>query len=238
MAANAALTTIDGPNVSARQVEYNPFAEDEFAPSSIAGPSKPKKLVPGGGKAGGTNSPVPRNGTAQRNGVTKTKERKERETTPPLLSRKEKAARAFAMQIKKQTKADGLASIRSLVETDERGGSNSPASKAKLQASRPIPHRLPKKMVAPTKKGAANINDLRKLAPGREGWDRRSIDEIARDLKANRTRPEAVSRTQSSEGTSSAKFGGTKRPRSISPKPTKAKSRLPPMLGAGESRSP
>jgi protein SPT2 len=159
------------------------------------------------------------------------KKEKERESSPPLLGRKERAARALAQQLKKQTKGEPF-SIRSLVDSDDRGGPSSPAPRS-LQPAILYRPAIPKKMVAPGKKGAAAVNDLRKLAPGRDGWDRRSIDEIARDLKASRGKVEApvLVRTKSSDGPSGlVRTNGNQRPKSTSPgRTTKTKSKPPPI---------
>lgn len=244
MAANAALTTAPAPvPLSARQVEYNPFAEDEFAPSSLAGPSTKSKLVPGGGKLGGSNvsNKSSSSGTARSTGG---KARSKREESPPLnLGRKEKAARAMAQQLKKSGKNDSLFSVRHLVDRDEKGGSVSPAPRAPYQPNLPqkpvAPSAAARKMIAPGKKGAGAANEMRKLAPGRDGWDRRSIDEIARDLKAKRPQVEGMGRTNSADEVRPvSKVVGVKRPRSTSPAKASAKPKARPPPIPSSARPP
>ncbi|KAK8864365.1 hypothetical protein IAR55_001612 [Kwoniella newhampshirensis] len=141
----------------------------------------------------------------------------EEKGSPPPLSRKEKAARAFAQQAKKSA-GDSLFSVRALVEARESSGASGPSSArisvagpSKSQSSNVSTNITVHGIGMPTglkrdksslvlggvggkgkgstrqqiqRKGAEE--GLRKLCPDRSTRDRRTIEEIARDIKAKK----------------------------------------------------
>ncbi|WWD17337.1 hypothetical protein CI109_101778 [Kwoniella shandongensis] len=135
--------------------------------------------------------------------------------SPPPLGRKEKAARAFAQQAKKSA-GDSLFSVRALVEARESPGAAIPLHRASSNGTAAGPSRSTApssvtvhgigmanglKRAAPLQsgsggKGKGSVRDqiqrkgaeegLRKLCPDRSTRDRRTIEEIARDIKAKK----------------------------------------------------
>jgi protein SPT2 len=155
------------------------------------------------------------------------------------LGRKEKAAKLFAQKAKKASGADSVFSVRALV--DGRDGAPGYASGSASPSRLPT---LAQKHVATGtmkkrgKKGGEVIGQLRKLCPERETRDRRTIDEIQRDIKTRKgILPGDTDRTKSngqagdSRSLSPAKILGKPKappiPTSARPAPSSS-SRLPP----------
>lgn len=205
-----------GAGNSVSQAEYDPFAEDvkpiatsnipkvgilptaiweifadNLQPSARGGPSKISKAS--------LNRPASstsaKTGTSNKSGNSKTGA-PSKGSSPPVaavLGRKEKAARLFAQKAKKSA-ADSLFSVRSLVESRE------PAQvrvKPRAGPSQVPPTSMKTEMRGKANGGGRNAavrsrlmmngkEELRKLCPDRDVRDRRSIDEISRDLKAKR----------------------------------------------------
>ncbi|WWC70264.1 uncharacterized protein I206_104214 [Kwoniella pini CBS 10737] len=262
MRANEALNKKVGGQAS-KELEYNPFAEDARPPPSAikppvkpspkAGPSRPvtssKQSVPGPPASKPRNPGQPRKARAQSN-------------SPPPLGRKEKAAKAFAQSAKKSA-GDSLFSVRNLVESREIPPApiNGPPSRPRQIYNNPssIPiHGLgmsnglkrdldTKNIYAKTPKSTreylsnqAKLEGMRKLCPDRETRDRRSIEEIQRDIKAKRglsangsgylTPPVKSPLNKGKERLPpvQSKPNGTSQPRSINPpRPTKPPKRKP-----------
>lgn len=141
------------------------------------------------------SSPSAKAGTSNKSGNTKTGT-SAKSSSPPVaavLGRKEKAARLFAQKAKKSA-ADSLFSVRSLVESRE------PAQAPIARRAGPslvVSTSMKTQMKGKTNAGGRNAavrsrlmmngkEELRKLCPDRDIRDRRSIDEISRDLKAKR----------------------------------------------------
>lgn len=198
------------------QAEYDPFAEDvkpiatanipkvgvfpiaiwgifadDLQPSARSGPSKISKtsLNKPASSSSTKASTSNKSGNSKNGGPSKG-------SSPPVtavLGRKEKAARLFAQKAKKSA-ADSLFSVRSLVESRE---------PAQVRVTpRAGPSQVPPTSMKTEMRGKANgggrnaavrsrlmmngKEELRKLCPDRDVRDRRSIDEISRDLKAKR----------------------------------------------------
>ncbi|EAL23555.1 hypothetical protein CNBA2020 [Cryptococcus deneoformans B-3501A] len=181
------------------QAEYDPFAEDVKPiatanipkPSARSGPSKISKtsLNKPASSSSTKASTSNKSGNSKNGGPSKG-------SSPPVtavLGRKEKAARLFAQKAKKSA-ADSLFSVRSLVESRE---------PAQVRVTpRAGPSKVPPTSMKTEMRGKANgggrnaavrsrlmmngKEELRKLCPDRDVRDRRSIDEISRDLKAKR----------------------------------------------------
>lgn len=94
----------------------------------IAGPSKPRKPTAGplstsrSHTATGTRSGQNSGNTGRT--VSASKPREKKEGSPPALTRKEQAARAFAQQAKRSAASDSLFSIAALVAAKTGGGAN------------------------------------------------------------------------------------------------------------------
>ena len=154
-----------------------------------AGPSKPRPTV----STAGSSSSAPGG---------KGKDA----SSPPPLGRLAKRSRAFAQQAKKAaTKGESIFSVRALVESRERlaSGSLSPKPLANVHSikSKPLGHSngIPQSKMSAgmgfgktggTFKDQLNKSikgeGMRKLCPDRDTRDRRSIDEIQKDIKARK----------------------------------------------------
>lgn len=205
-----------GAGNSASQADYDPFAEDvkpiatsniskvSVLPTAIRGifaddlqPSA-RSGLPKATKAAlnkPASSPSAKAGTSNKSGNTKTGT-SAKSSSPPVaavLGRKEKAARLFAQKAKKSA-ADSLFSVRSLVESREPAQAPiTPRAGPSLVVSTSMKSQMKGKTNAGGRNGAVRSRlmmngkeELRKLCPDRDIRDRRSIDEISRDLKAKR----------------------------------------------------
>lgn len=240
--------------------EYNPFAEDERRPASasVAGPSK-LSSTKGKQSGGARTSNGSGHGNGNGNGVKASKgprdpskertrvNREDRGGSPPALGRKEKAARAFAQKAKRGGVADSVFSVRALVESREGRGGSSPGP-AHVAPGSMSPARTPVSHTHAHAHGHINgsggggaarktgsrkkeiVGDLLKLCPERETRDRRTIDEIHRDIKVRKgILPTNLDRERErpSEGrgdsarTASASASPAKAPATSRPKPAK-----------------
>lgn len=205
-----------GAGNSASQADYDPFAEDvkpiatsniskvSVLPTAIRGifaddlqPSA-RSGLPKATKAAlnkPASSPSAKAGTSNKSGNTKTGT-SAKSSSPPVaavLGRKEKAARLFAQKAKKSA-ADSLFSVRSLVESREPAQAPiTPRAGPSLVVSTSMKSQMKGKANAGGRNAAVRSRlmmngkeELRKLCPDRDIRDRRSIDEISRDLKAKR----------------------------------------------------
>ncbi|XAO23820.1 hypothetical protein I312_102601 [Cryptococcus bacillisporus CA1280] len=188
-----------GAGNSASQADYDPFAEDvkPIATSNISKPSA-RSGLPKATKAAlnkPASSPSAKAGTSNKSGNTKTGT-SAKSSSPPVaavLGRKEKAARLFAQKAKKSA-ADSLFSVRSLVESREPAQAPiTPRAGPSLVVSTSMKSQMKGKANAGGRNAAVRSRlmmngkeELRKLCPDRDIRDRRSIDEISRDLKAKR----------------------------------------------------
>lgn len=205
-----------GAGNSASQADYDPFAEDVkpiatsniskviVLPTAIRGifaddlqPSA-RSGLPKATKAAlnkPASSPSAKAGTSNKSGNTKTGT-SAKSSSPPVaavLGRKEKAARLFAQKAKKSA-ADSLFSVRSLVESREPAQAPiTPRAGPSLVVSTSMKSQMKGKANAGGRNAAVRSRlmmngkeELRKLCPDRDIRDRRSIDEISRDLKAKR----------------------------------------------------
>lgn len=258
IAANAKL--VSGADAGAKaggpKDEYNPFAEDERRPASasVAGPSK-LSSTKGKQSGGARTSNGSGHGNGNGNGVKASKgprdpskertrvNREDRGGSPPALGRKEKAAKAFAQKAKRGGVADSVFSVRALVESREARGGSSPAHVAPgsmSPARTPVSHGYAHGYIngsggggAARKTGSRKkeiVGDLLKLCPERETRDRRTIDEIHRDIKVRKgILPTNLDRERErpSEGrgdsarTASASASPAKAPATSRPKPAK-----------------
>ncbi|KAL1405421.1 hypothetical protein Q8F55_009052 [Vanrija albida] len=180
---------------------YDPFAEvKRTEPVRVA--AKPVKAAASGTKSANGGSRVTGASSSSKagaSGASKTTRNADgRKSSPPALGRKEKAALKLARASKsKASAADSIFSVRALV--DQRDGSRSPgfASPRPPPPNRAPPSKLPpggaaRAATTPAKKPmgiagmkkSVDVSSLRKLCPDRDSRDRRTIDEIQRDLKA------------------------------------------------------
>lgn len=205
-----------GAGNSASQADYDPFAEDVkpiatsntskvgVLPTAIQGifadDLQPfaRSGLPKATKAAlnkPASSPSAKAGTSNKSGNSKTGT-SAKGSSPPLaavLGRKEKAARLFAQKAKKSA-AESLFSVRSLVESREPAQAPiTPRAGPSLVASTSMKTQMRGKTNAGGRNAAVRSRlmmngkeELRKLCPDRDIRDRRSIDEISRDLKAKR----------------------------------------------------
>ncbi|TXT03836.1 hypothetical protein VHUM_04357 [Vanrija humicola] len=143
----------------------------------------------------------PANGASRATGASSSK-------AGSALGRKEKAALKLARAASKTkaSAADSLFSVRAMVE--QRDGSRSPGSASPRYPAPPNrgpPSKLPatgagRAATTPAKKAVGiagmkktvDVSSLRKLCPDRDSRDRRTLDEIQRDLKGARKPPAAA----------------------------------------------
>lgn len=122
------------------------------------------------------------------------------------MGRKEKAA-AKLVRASKNSVEDSLFSVRALVDQREGGGSRPgsgtvsprPPPRAPPRAGVTKPGVPPKKTMAQMKKGV-DVGSLRKLCPDRDSRDRRSIDEIQRDIRMRKAAAAGGSGTSTPRG--------------------------------------
>ncbi|WVQ72563.1 hypothetical protein IAR50_002121 [Cryptococcus sp. DSM 104548] len=207
------------PDSKAVHVDYDPFAEDvkrpvsvpAFKPNVKTAAAKASSVKPGGASAPGRTAssktgPL-RSGTSGKSSNT---------SLTATETRKERAARLFAEKAKKSA-GESLFSVRALVESREpvvmpplpQAGATK-ISKSLSKGAVPGRGRIPSGNIK-SRKGA-EVDELRKLCPDRDTRDRRSVDEVARDLKAKRSKatfPPVMSTARS--------LGSSKSP-AISPK--------------------
>jgi protein SPT2 len=197
----------------------------------------------GNGHGNGVKAPKdPRDPSKER-----TRNREDRGGSPPALGRKEKAARAFAQKAKRGGVADSVFSVRALVESREARGGSSPAHAApgSMSPARiPVSHAHTHGFINGTGGGGGGgggarktgsrkkeiVGDLLKLCPERETRDRRTIDEIHRDIKVrkgilpstvDRERERPLEGRAASSRTASASASPAKAPAISRPKPSK-----------------
>lgn len=245
MAANAKLVSGPGAKPGGPKEEYDPFAEDERRPASasVAGPSKLSSATGKlSGRARSSNGHGHGNGNGHGNGAKasqgprepskeRTRNRENRGGSPPALGRKEKAAKAFAQKAKRGGAADSVFSVRALVESREGRGDSSPAhvtpgsmSPARMPVSHAHAHANGTGGGGGARKTGSRkkeiVGNLLKLCPERETRDRRTIDEIHRDIKVRKgILPDTVDRER--ERPSEAR-GNSARTASASASPAKA----------------
>ncbi|ODO08847.1 hypothetical protein L198_00580 [Cryptococcus wingfieldii CBS 7118] len=183
------------PDSKAAHVEYDPFAEDVKRPVSTPACKPTGKTA--AAKAPGSASAPSRN-TPFKAGPSKSgasgKSSKSSNTYFATETRKERAARLFAQNARKSA-GDNLFNIRALVESREpvylpplakTGASKPPKAQGGVSGKDRVPGGSLK-----TRTGA-EPDELRKLCPDRDTRDRRSVDDVARDLKAKRSKAEMV----------------------------------------------
>ncbi|RXK36409.1 hypothetical protein M231_06311 [Tremella mesenterica] len=159
--------------VMTKQDDYDPFAEDIFIPSKSAAAfkasihSKPKSST--------TKTPSRLKSESGPQPRTKSSKASKEQFDELSLSRKERAARAFLIKAKRST-GD---SIRALVDGMDSSGNSIHKPIPTTSSSRPKP--------LPTTTKKTEIDGLQKLCPDREIRDRRTVDEIHRDIKARKT---------------------------------------------------
>ncbi|KAK4685443.1 protein SPT2, partial [Tremellales sp. Uapishka_1] len=171
-----------------QQMAYDPFAEDErplkasTTSKQIASASKPVRPKP----STGTLKPsVPRTTSKPTTSTAHTSNK----TSPPPLSRKEKALKAFRDQATRAS-GDSLFSVHALVQSHEQEMAPSPKPiKTKFTSvNQPRPIAPPKKAgrIDIKKQLSGNLEGMRKLCPDRELRDQRTIDEIQSDIRRRR----------------------------------------------------
>lgn len=237
-ALKAANETLAKPNANAARIEFDPFADD-----AVPGPSSKvrgnrravrgarsrldqltlrtdmqpatRKPSTAGARSNGTAKKPSAGGSGPRqsNGVKKEGGGAAKKASDaPMLNRKEKAA----LKLARQSKADSMFSVQSLVDMTE-GTSSRSVSPRRPPPPRPTPSGL-KKSTTPAmaaKAGAAgkgisgmkksfDVSGLRKLCPDRDTRDRRTVDEIQRDIRLRKgiqpPPPSAASSKPSSAG--------------------------------------
>ncbi|BEJ16450.1 hypothetical protein CspHIS471_0510550 [Cutaneotrichosporon sp. HIS471] len=183
------------PIASTARIEFDPFADDAVpGPSSKPVPRKPSAV--GAKSSNGTAKKPSSGGTGskQSNGVRKEGGAQKKTSDAPMLNRKEKAA----LKLARQSKADSMFSVQSLVDMAE-GTSSRSVSPRRPPPPRPGPSAL-KKSTTPAMavkagtagkgmagmKKAIDVSGLRKLCPDRDTRDRRTVDEIQRDIRARK----------------------------------------------------
>ncbi|WVF71525.1 hypothetical protein IAT40_006332 [Kwoniella sp. CBS 6097] len=229
-------------NGGSKDMEYNPFAEDERRAPVIVKPAAAKSSTSKSPSAtrqisSKQSHPGPSASTSKpkSSSVSGThSSSKNKDNSPPPLGRKERAAKAFAQQAKKSA-GESLFSVRALVESrDSPGpgpGSGSGAGPSRLPAHAPSRNNSrpgagsgaggaptiaihgigmanglkkdPRAMAMVQGKGRGSVRDqlkaqfqaegMRKLCPDRATRDRRSIEEIQRDIKARSKKAAGVS---------------------------------------------
>lgn len=165
------------------RMDYNPFAEDERRPATTTDGSS--KLAASAVKSkprrpSNVRAESPRPGPSKPS-LSTAKDR----ASPPPLGRKEKAVKAFMQSAKKPSAAESIFSIRALVDARNGRSSSSPSASA-FSTPRMA---LPSKQRPSTKhqmKMQASAEGLRKLCPDRMTRDRRTIDQIHKDIKARK----------------------------------------------------
>ncbi|EIW70675.1 hypothetical protein TREMEDRAFT_68167 [Tremella mesenterica DSM 1558] len=206
-------TPVSAP-VMTKQDDYDPFAEDVFIPSKSAAAfkasihSKPKSSttkLPSRLKS--ESGPQPR---------TKSSKASKEQFDELSLSRKERAARAFLIKAKRST-GD---SIRALVDGMDSSGNSIHKPIPTTSSSRPKP--------LPTTTKKTEIDGLQKLCADREIRDRRTVDEIHRDIKARKTGSSSGATMETSRSrTESRSVSPMKKASSRSISPPKTKLRIP-----------
>ncbi|KLT44894.1 hypothetical protein CC85DRAFT_310925 [Cutaneotrichosporon oleaginosum] len=193
---------------SAANIEFDPFADDAVPGLSARPPLR--KPSTGGAKSNGTAKKPSSSGAGpkQSNGVKK-EGIAPKKGEASLLSRKEKAA----MKLARQSKADSMFSVQSLVDMAE-GTSSRSVSPRRAPPPRPAPSALKKSTTpvmaakASAGKGIAgmkkslDVSGLRKLCPDRDSRDRRTVDEIQRDIRARKGVTSGVASATSSKPSS------------------------------------
>lgn len=132
-------------------------------------------------------------GPKQSGGVKKEGGAPKKASDAPMLNRKEKAA----LKLARQSKADSMFSVQSLVDKAE--GTSSRSVSPRRPPPRPSVSSALKKSTTPAMaakasggKGIAgmkkslDVSGLRKLCPDRASRDRRTVDEIQRDIRARK----------------------------------------------------
>ncbi|ODN79828.1 hypothetical protein L202_03722 [Cryptococcus amylolentus CBS 6039] len=187
------------PDSKAAHVEYDPFAEDvkrpvstpAYKPTVKTAAAKAASVKPGSASAPSRNTPS-KAGPSKSGASGKSS----KSSSPSFATetRKERAARLFAQNARKSA-GDSLFNIRALVESREpvhlppipkTGASKPPKAQGRVSGKGRVPGGSLK-----TRTGA-EPDELRKLCPDRDTRDRRSVDEVARDLKAKRSKAEMV----------------------------------------------
>ncbi|TYJ55676.1 hypothetical protein B9479_003579 [Cryptococcus floricola] len=195
------------PDSKAAHVEYDPFAEDvkrpvstpAFKPTGKTAAAKAASVKPGSGpsKSGASG-----------------KSSKSSNTSFATETRKERAARLFAQNARKSA-GDNLFNVRALVESREpvhlpplpkTGASKPPKAQGGVSGKGRVPGGSLK-----TRTGA-EPDELRKLCPDRDTRDRRSVDDVARDLKAKRSKAE-MAPVKSTAGPLGARNPGIRSPK-------------------------
>lgn len=212
-----AKDALSRPNPSVARIEFDPFADDAVPGPSSKAPSRRPSATGTKGSNGMAKKPSSSGaGCKQSNGVKKEGGAPKKASDAPMLNRKEKAA----LKLARQSKADSMFSVQSLVDKAEGTSSRS------VSPRRPPPPRpgllALKKSTAPaigakaggTGKGVAgmkkaiDVSGLRKLCPDRDTRDRRTVDEIQRDI---RLRKGAMSTGTASAASSKPPSAGAQR---------------------------
>lgn len=133
------------------------------ASQPVAGPSKPRKPAAGPSSSGKSHTttgarPGQSSGSTGRT-ASASKPREKKDGSPPALTRKEQAAKAFAQQAKRSAAGDSLFSVAALVAAKMGGGTS-------LQGPAPGRSGLPEKSPKNLGKGRPGLDEGRKGSVG------------------------------------------------------------------------